>query len=75
MDRGFHIQDGIVRKVSEDYYHIDVTTRDGGMVAMYVGSLDVENAVVEVGSEGVEVSGAYASYSFSSEMVRMCLEF
>jgi hypothetical protein len=75
MGRSFHIQDGIVRKVSEDYYHIDVETQDGGMVAMYVGSLDVENAVVEIGKEGIDVSGVHASYSFSSETVHMCLEF
>lgn len=75
MNKSFYIQDGKVKKVSEEYYHIRATTRCGEMIAMYVDSLDVENAVVEIGSEGTDVSGAYASYSSSLEMVRMRLEF
>lgn len=75
VNRDFDIQDGEVRKVSDDYYHIRATTQDGEVVAMYVGSLDIENAVIKIGSEGTDVSGAHASYSSSLEMVRMCLEF
>lgn len=75
MNRDFDIQDGTVRKVSDDYYHLRATTKDGEVVAMYVGSLNIENAVIEIGSEGSDVSGAHASYNSSIEMVEMCLEF
>lgn len=75
MVKKVQVKSGTIRRVDEDRYHFMVTDPEGREVSVCVDNLYVEGALIEVGYERTDISGACARYAFTTDELTMKLEF